>query len=157
MIKLSGLSPCLVILSVIFVCYQSVIRNSNNISGYVYNREFINQLTPVSHSPSKFKFWIRRLNFFLKLMFLVVSYQKYFNEYNLCYLQSRCLQSFISKLFINISSLWKKGPWCDPCLKLYKILPQHPWPTGLYSPVAPLMLNRNIFMSLYILLVHSSC
>jgi len=56
MIKLSGLSPCLVILSVIFVCYQSVIRNSNNISGYVYNREFINQLTPVSHSPSKFKF-----------------------------------------------------------------------------------------------------
>ena len=35
------------------VCYQSVTRNSNNISGYVYNREH----TQISHSPGKFKFW----------------------------------------------------------------------------------------------------
>ena len=29
------------------VCYQSVTRNSNSISGYVYNREFITQPTPI--------------------------------------------------------------------------------------------------------------
>ena len=60
------------ILTVLYVvCYQSVTRNSN-ISGYVYNREFITQPTPISHSPGKFKFWICRLDFFLKLMFLVM-------------------------------------------------------------------------------------
>jgi len=31
----------------LFDCYQSVTRNSNNISGYVYNREFITQPTPI--------------------------------------------------------------------------------------------------------------
>ena len=46
------------------VCYQSVTRNSDNISGYVYNRELITQPKPISHSPSKFKFWILQLDFF---------------------------------------------------------------------------------------------
>ena len=51
MIKLSELSTCLpysafYVNSV--VCYHSVTRNSNNISGYVYNREFITHLTPIS-------------------------------------------------------------------------------------------------------------
>ena len=93
------------ILTVLYViCYQSVTRNSNNSSGYVYNRELITQPTPISHSPGKFKFWIWRLDYFLKPMFLVVL-SKIFKwvEYNQCYLQSRCLQSFISKLFVNIS------------------------------------------------------
>ena len=71
------------ILTVLYVvCYRSVTRNSNNISGYVYNRELITQPTPISHSPGKFKIW--RMDFFLKLMFLV----------------SRCLKSFFSKLFV---------------------------------------------------------
>ena len=61
------------ILTVLYVgCYQTVTRNSNNISGYVDNREFITQPTLMSHSPAKFKFWIWRLDSFLKLMFLVV-------------------------------------------------------------------------------------
>jgi len=46
-----------------------VTRDSNN-SGY--NREFVTQPTQVSHSPGKFKYWIWRLDFFIKLMFLVV-------------------------------------------------------------------------------------
>jgi len=59
------------LLTVLYVvCYQSVTRNSNNSSSYVYNRELITQATPISHSPGKFKFWI--WHFFLKLMFLVV-------------------------------------------------------------------------------------
>ena len=33
------------------VCYQSFTRNSSNSSGKVYNREFITQPTPISHSP----------------------------------------------------------------------------------------------------------
>jgi len=59
MIKLSGLSPCLLysILTVLYVVfYQSVTRNLNTISGYVYNREFITQPTPVNQFSSKFKF-----------------------------------------------------------------------------------------------------
>ena len=36
------------ILTVLYVvCYQSVTRNSNNISGYIYNREFITQYTTI--------------------------------------------------------------------------------------------------------------
>ena len=72
------------ILTVFYVvCYQSVTRNSNTISGYVYNREFITLPTPISHSPGKFKLWIWRLDLFLKLMFQKWCYQKYFSEYNL--------------------------------------------------------------------------
>jgi len=41
------------------VCYQSVTRNSNNISGYVYNREFITKILNLT------------VGFFLKLMYLV--------------------------------------------------------------------------------------
>ena len=57
-------------------CYQSVTRNSNNTSGYLYNREFITQPIPISHSLGKFKFWIWKLDFFLKLLFLVVLSKK---------------------------------------------------------------------------------
>ena len=38
------------------VCYQSVTRNSINSSGLVYNREFITQPIPISHSPCKINF-----------------------------------------------------------------------------------------------------
>ena len=68
MTKLHGLSPCLLYSVLYVVCYQSVTRNANNISGYVYNRELITQPSPISHSPGKFKFSIRL--FFFKLMFL---------------------------------------------------------------------------------------
>ena len=57
-------------------CYQSVTRNSNNTSGYLYNRAFITQPIPISH-PGKFKFWIWQLDFFLKLMFLVVLSKRF--------------------------------------------------------------------------------
>ena len=82
MIKHSGLSPCLLSSALYFnsgVCRLLSVSywNSNNISGYF----------TIRHSP-------------LKLMFLVVL-SKYFND--LCELQSRCLQIFISKLFVNIS------------------------------------------------------
>ena len=87
------------------VCYQSVTRILNNSSGYVYNRELITQPTPISHSPGKFKFWIWRLDFFLKLIFLVVLSKKK-SEYNLRSLHSRCLQSFNYKSFVNISLFW---------------------------------------------------
>jgi len=70
----SGLSTCYIHCSILtvwyIVSYQSVTRNSS--CGYVYNREFITQPTPISHSPGKFKFWIWRLDLILKLMFLVV-------------------------------------------------------------------------------------
>jgi len=61
MIKLSGLSPCLLysasILTVLYVVwYQKVTRNPNNTSGYVYNRELKTQPKQISHSPSKFNF-----------------------------------------------------------------------------------------------------
>ena len=61
MINLSGVSPCLLYsvfyLTVLYVvCYQSDTRNSNNISGYVYNGELITQPTPISHSLGKLKF-----------------------------------------------------------------------------------------------------
>ena len=65
-------TQCSILTVLYVVCYQSVTRNSNNISGYVYNIEYITQPTPISHSPGKFKFWIWRLIFFLKLIFLVV-------------------------------------------------------------------------------------
>ena len=42
--------------------------------GYVYNREFKTHPTPISHSPGKF--WIWQLDFFLKLVFLVVLSKK---------------------------------------------------------------------------------
>ena len=81
MIKHSGLSPCLLYSELYFnsgVCrLLSVSYWNSNISGYF----------TIRHSP-------------LKLMFLVVL-SKYFND--LCELQSRCLQIFISKLFVNIS------------------------------------------------------
>ena len=71
MTKLPGLSPCLLYSVLYVVCYHSVTRNSNNISGYDYNRELITQPSPISHSQanSNFEFdgWI-----FSKLMFLVV-------------------------------------------------------------------------------------
>ena len=119
------------ILTVWYVgCYQSAICQllgfQTTACGYVYNREFTTQ--PTSHSPGKFKFWIWQLIFSLKCF--LWCYQKYFSEYNLCYLHSRCLQSLISKLFVSIS-LSKKWPWCEACLKLYKSLPPVP-PTGLY-------------------------
>ena len=38
------------------VCYQSVTRNSNNISDYVYNKELITQPAPISHSTAKLIF-----------------------------------------------------------------------------------------------------
>ena len=117
------------ILTVLYVvCYQSVTRNSN-ISGYVYNREFITQPTPISHSPGKFKFWICRLDFFLKLMFLVVlsklvsiicvTFNLEFHFYIIC------------KYFVIL----KKGPWCETFIQ--KLAPVPLW--GLYSTVAPLI------------------
>ena len=45
------------------VCYQSVTRNSN-ISGYVSNREFITQPTPVSHSPQQIQILNLMVGFF---------------------------------------------------------------------------------------------
>ena len=61
-------TPCSILTVLYVVCYQSVTRHSKNISGYVYNREFITQPTSISHStphpPGKFKFWIWRLDFF---------------------------------------------------------------------------------------------
>jgi len=66
MIKLSELSTCL-LYSAFYVnsvvCYHSVTRNSNNISGYVYNRDIITHPTPISHSSGKFKFWIWQFHF----------------------------------------------------------------------------------------------
>ena len=57
LIKLSGLSPCLLYsvfyFNSVVCCLLSVsIRNSNNISRYVYNRELITQPKPISHSPN---------------------------------------------------------------------------------------------------------
>ena len=83
-------TPCSILTVLYVVCYQSVTRHSKNISGYVYNREFITQPTSISHStptPGKFKFWIWRLDFFLSNSCFWWCYQKYFSEYNLCYLQ----------------------------------------------------------------------
>ena len=65
-------TQCSILTVLHVVCYQSVTRNSNNISGYVYKRELIIQPTPISHSAAKFKFWILGLDFFLKLMLLIV-------------------------------------------------------------------------------------
>ena len=93
---------------VYIVCYQSVTMNSNNISGYVYNRELITQPTPISHSSGKFKVWIWRLDTFFSNSCFCKCYQKYFSEYNFGYLQSRCLQSLISKLFVNISNFRRR-------------------------------------------------
>jgi len=80
MIKLSGLSPCYTqhsILTVLYVvCYQSVTRNANNISGYVYNSEFITQPTPIIATfPRQTQILNLTVCFSLskfKLMFLVV-------------------------------------------------------------------------------------
>ena len=84
------------------VCYQSVTRNSNNISSYIYNRELITQATPINHSPANSNFESNGWIYFSNSCFWW-CYQTYFSEYNLCYLQSRCPQIFISKLFVNIS------------------------------------------------------
>ena len=66
------------ILAVLYVvCYQSVTRNSNTTSSYVYNREFITQPTPINHSNGKLKFWIWRPDFFSNSCFWWF-YQKYF-------------------------------------------------------------------------------
>ena len=104
-LKLSGLSVCCIqctSLTVWYVvCYQSVTRNSNNSSGYVYNGELITQPTPISHSPSKFKFWIWQFYFFSNSCFW--CNQNYFSVYNLCHLHSTYLQSFTSELFVSIS------------------------------------------------------
>ena len=102
MIKLSSLSPCLLYsvfyLTVLYVvCYQSVTSNSNNSSGYIYNRKFITQSTPISHCPSKLNFESDSCVFFSNSCFWW-CYKNYFSEYNLCYLQSR----FISKLLVDI-------------------------------------------------------
>jgi len=66
-------------------------------SGYVYNREFITQPTPISHSAGKFIFFAQTH------ISSGVKNQKYFSDYNFDYLHSRCLQSFVSKLFVSIS------------------------------------------------------
>jgi len=79
MIKLSGLSPCLLysILTVVYVvCYQSVNRNSNNNSGYVYNRELITQPTPISHFPANSNFELK-VEFFFSNSCFWWCYQKY--------------------------------------------------------------------------------
>ena len=89
MIKLSGLSICLLytqrsILTVLYVvCYQLVTRNSNNISGYVYNRELILPslhllATPPPNSNFESDGWI----IFSNSCFWW-CYQKHFSEYNL--------------------------------------------------------------------------
>ena len=65
-------TQCSILTVLYVVCYQSVTRNPYTISSYVYNRELITQTTQISYSPANFKFWIWRLDFFLKLMFLVV-------------------------------------------------------------------------------------
>ena len=48
----------------VVVCYQSDIRNSNNISGYVYNREFITQPIPINHSPPQIQILNLTVGFF---------------------------------------------------------------------------------------------
>ena len=51
-ISLSVILECSILTVLYVVCYQSVTRNSNNISGYNYNRELITQPIPISHSPA---------------------------------------------------------------------------------------------------------
>ena len=72
------------ILTVVYVlCYKSVIRNPNNISGYVYNRELItqpiNQFKPLPLANSNFESdsWILFSN-----SCFWWCYQKYLSEYN---------------------------------------------------------------------------
>jgi len=65
MIKLYGLSSCLLYavfcVTVLYVvCYMYVSMNSNNIRGYVYNRELITQPTPITLIPRQ----IQILEFF---------------------------------------------------------------------------------------------
>jgi len=95
------------ILTVLYVvCYQSVTRNSNNSSGYVYNREFITQPTLFSHDPrplQQIKIVNLTVGFFSQTHVSGGVFKKYFSEYYLCYLHSRCLQSFTSELFVIIS------------------------------------------------------
>ena len=43
------------------------------------------------------------VGFFSQTHVSVGVIKKYSSEYKLCYLQSRCLQSFMSILFVNIS------------------------------------------------------
>ena len=80
--KLSRLSPC------------------HLYSAFYFNR-VVCRLLPINRlANSNFESdgWI----FFSNSCFWL-CYQIYFSEYNMCYLHSRCLQSFISKLFVNIS------------------------------------------------------
>ena len=88
MIKLYGLSNCLLfsalyINSVVCLLLSvSYFRNSNKVSGYVYNREFIIQPTSNRHSPANLNFepdgQMGFFSFFFKFMceymyFLIVK------------------------------------------------------------------------------------
>ena len=57
-------TQCSILTVLYVVCYQSVTRNSNNISGYVYNIEYITQPTPISHSPRQIQILNLTVGFF---------------------------------------------------------------------------------------------
>jgi len=51
-ISLSCYTQCFILTVLYVVCYQLVTRNSNKVSGYVYNRYLITQPTPISRPPA---------------------------------------------------------------------------------------------------------
>ena len=80
MIKLSGLSNCLLfsalyINSVVCLLLSvSFFRNSNKVSGYVYNREFIIQPTSNRHSPANLNFESDGQMLFSKVSIFICDY-----------------------------------------------------------------------------------
>ena len=91
------------------VCYQSVTRNSNTISGYVYNRELITLPTPISHSPGKFKFWIWQFCFFSNSCFWW-CYQTHFSIICITFNLDACKVSFLYQKFVNVRTFEKRVP-----------------------------------------------
>ena len=84
------------ILTVLYVvCHQSVTSNSNNISGYVYDRVSITQPTPISHSPANSNFESDSWIFVSNSCLLVVLLNNF--------LAGIICVAFIFKLFVRIS------------------------------------------------------
>ena len=103
MIKFSGLSRCLlysafyfnsVVCRLLSVSYQEFKQHQwLCLQHRVHNSAYTNQ--PL---PRQIQILNLTVGFFPQTHVI-----KIFSEYNQCYIQSRCLQSFISKLFVNIS------------------------------------------------------